>query len=84
MLHKVLLGLRFSRVAFAGCNVRASPVHGADDAGEIYTLPILTVRGQETANVMPVSTYESVVSNLDFDLRGLISSRATWRRHRAT
>lgn len=45
----------------------------ADD--EIYTLPSLTVRGQETANVLPASTFESVVSNLDFDPRIDFQSR---------
>jgi vitamin B12 transporter len=32
-------------------------------------LPALTVMGQETANQRPASTYESPISNLEFDPR---------------
>jgi hypothetical protein len=42
---------------------------------EVYTLPTLTVRGQETANILPATTFESVVSNLDFDPRIDFQSR---------
>ena len=52
----------------------ADPVTAEDDA-EIYTLPSLTVRGQETANTLPATTFESVVSNLDFDPRIDFQSR---------
>lgn len=52
----------------------ADPVTAEDDA-EIYTLPSLTVRGQETANILPATTFESVVSNLDFDPRIDFQSR---------
>ena len=41
----------------------------------IYTLPTLTVRGQEIANIRPAATFESVVSNLDFDPRMDFQSR---------
>ncbi|MEC8190057.1 MAG: TonB-dependent receptor, partial [Verrucomicrobiota bacterium] len=41
----------------------------------IYTLPTLTVKGQETANIRPATTFESVVSNLDFDPRMDFQSR---------
>ena len=41
----------------------------------IYTLPTLTVRGQETANIRAAATFESVVSNLDFDPRMDFQSR---------
>jgi hypothetical protein len=47
----------------------------ANADSEVYTLPSLTVRGQETANVLPASTFESVVSNLDFDPRIDFQSR---------
>ena len=40
-----------------------------------YTLPTLTVRGQEIANLRPASTFQSVVSNLDFDPRMDFQSR---------
>lgn len=42
---------------------------------EVYTLPTLTVRGQETANSIPATTFESVVSNLDYDPRIDFQSR---------
>ena len=35
----------------------------------VYELPTLTVHGQEVANLRPATTYESLVSNLDFDPR---------------
>jgi hypothetical protein len=38
-------------------------------------LPALTVKGQKTANLRPVSTYESPISNLDFDPRVDMQSR---------
>ena len=40
-----------------------------------YTLPTLTVRGQEIANLRPASTFQSVVSNFDFDPRMDFQSR---------
>lgn len=47
----------------------------ADATGAVYTLPTLTVEGQEIANLRPASTFESVVSNLDFDPRMDFQSR---------
>lgn len=41
----------------------------------LYTLPDLTVFAQETANTRPASTYETIVSNLDFDPRIDFQSR---------
>ena len=38
-------------------------------------LPTLTVLGQETANQRPVTTYETPISNLDFDPRVDFQSR---------
>ena len=40
-----------------------------------YILPTLTVQGQEIANLRPASTYQSMVSNLDFDPRIDFQSR---------
>ena len=40
-----------------------------------FTLPTLTVRGREIANLRPASTFQSVVSNLDFDPRIDFQSR---------
>ena len=39
------------------------------------TLPALTIMGQETANQRPVTTYETPLSNLDFDPRVDFQSR---------
>ena len=38
-------------------------------------LPALSVKGQKTANLRPVTTYESPISNLDFDPRVDMQSR---------
>ena len=38
-------------------------------------LPALSVEGQKTANLRPVTTYESPISNLDFDPRVDMQSR---------
>ena len=52
-----------------------SPVETSDSLLPTYTLPTLTVRGQEIANLRPASTFQSVVSNLDFDPRMDFQSR---------
>lgn len=52
-----------------------SPVETSDSSLPTYTLPTLTVRGQEIANLRPASTFQSVVSNLDFDPRMDFQSR---------
>lgn len=52
-----------------------SPITAGDDSLQMYTLPALTVRGQETANLRPATTFESPVSNLDFDPRIDFQSR---------
>ena len=44
-------------------------------AEEITILPTLVIRGQEKANLRPAMTYESPISNLDFDPRLDIQSR---------
>ena len=41
----------------------------------VESLPTLTVLGQETANQRPVTTYETPISNLDFDPRIDMQSR---------
>ena len=46
-------------------------------------LPALTVMGQETANQRPVTTYETPISNLDFDPCGTCN-HATWLKPRVT
>jgi len=53
-------------VALLGLSLQAK---GAEE------LPALTVLGQETANQRPVSTFETPISNLDFDPRVDMQSR---------
>ena len=52
-----------------------SSVQTNDSTLPTYTLPTLTVQGQEIANLRPASTYQSIVSNLDFDPRIDFQSR---------
>ena len=47
----------------------------AQESGGNNELPALTVMGQETANQRPVTTYETPISNLDFDPRVDFQSR---------
>ena len=47
----------------------------AQEDGGTNELPTLTVMGQETANQRPVTTYETPISNLDFDRRVDMQSR---------
>ena len=47
----------------------------AQESGGNDELPALTVMGQETANQRPVTTYETPISNLDFDPRVDMQSR---------
>ena len=46
-----------------------------DNIEQAVSLPTLVVSGQETANVRPVTTYESPVSNLEFNPRIDFQSR---------
>ena len=47
----------------------------SQESGKTSELPALTVMGQETANQRPVNTYETPISNLDFDPRVDMQSR---------
>ena len=40
-----------------------------------FTLPTLYVRAQQTANIFPVSTYQTLISNLEFEPRIDLQSR---------
>ena len=75
MMHKVLFSLSLSGFSLLFMNFAFADSFAKAESGEIYTLPSLTVRGHETANLIPASTYESVVSNLDFDPRIDFQSR---------
>ena len=52
-----------------------SSVSFAQENETTNELPTLTVIGQETANQRPVTTYETPISNLDFDPRVDMQSR---------
>ena len=57
------------------CHGESPKAQYRSENDSIYTLPTLTVKGQETANIRPATTFESVVSNLDFDPRMDFQSR---------
>lgn len=67
----VILFLAFS----ANFSHADSALETNDSSLPTYTLPTLTVQGQEIANLRPSSTYQSIVSNLDFDPRIDFQSR---------
>ena len=77
MINKVYSQLRIILIlAFlANLSNADSEVVPTDSPLPTYTLPTLTVQGQEIANQRPSSTYESIVSNLDFDPRIDFQSR---------
>ena len=75
MIHKIILKLSFLFTCALVAGLSNAEPEAANEDSEIYMLPTLTVRGQETANVLPASTFESVVSNLDFDPRIDFQSR---------
>ncbi len=52
-----------------------SHLPGAVKAQDLATLPTLYVRTQQTANVLPVSTYGTPISNLEFEPRVDLQSR---------
>lgn len=62
-------------ICTASLSYADASLEASDSALPTYTLPTLTVRGQEIANLRPASTYQSVVSNLDFDPRMDFQSR---------
>ena len=59
---------------FSLCNP-VPTIAASDSTLGDYPLPTLTVRTQRTANLRPAATFESVVSNLDFDPRIDFQSR---------
>ena len=65
-----LLALTLSGTAFA----QEAPTNVTEDTTDI-ALPTLVVAGQETANLRPVTTYETPVSNLEFNPRIDFQSR---------
>jgi vitamin B12 transporter len=65
-----LLALALSSAAFA----QKAPTIGLEDTNN-FALPTLVVHGQEVANLRPVTTYETPVSNLEFNPRIDFQSR---------
>jgi len=64
------------RFAFSAYFICLTTSHSfAQDRGNARELPALTVMGQETANQRPVTTYETPISNLEFDPRVDMQSR---------
>ena len=57
------------------CSLSAQNVAKAPPEKAREELPALTVQEQKTANTRPVTTYESPISNLDFDPRVDMQSR---------
>ena len=58
------------RFAFPAYFIYLTTLHAfAQERGNASELPALTVMGQETANQRPVTTYETPISNLEFDPR---------------
>ncbi|MGJ8638347.1 MAG: TonB-dependent receptor plug domain-containing protein [Opitutaceae bacterium] len=51
------------------------PIHGIQAQTSEQSLPTLFIDGQQTANVTPVSTYETPISNLEFEPRIDLQSR---------
>ena len=70
--HFIVLAL--ISLTFSLCNA-APAIAASSSTLDIYTLPTLNVHAQRTANLRPASTFESVVSNLDFDPRIDFQSR---------
>ena len=63
-----------TRFVFSAYFITSSFSFAQEDGGT-NELPTLTVLGQETANQRPVTTYETPISNLDFDPRVDMQSR---------
>ena len=63
---------RFAFIAYFSCFLSFLFAKVDDNTSE---LPALSVIGQETANQRPVNTYETPISNLDFDPRVDMQSR---------
>ena len=59
---------------FSLCN-SVPTLEASDTSLNSYPLPTLTVGDQRTANLRPAATFESVISNLDFDPRIDFQSR---------
>jgi vitamin B12 transporter len=64
---------RSTNLAYFSCTVALLGLSLQTEGAE--ELPALTVMGQETANQRPVTTYETPISNLDFDPRVDMISR---------
>ncbi len=62
-------------IASLAAPLLAAQVSAEVEGESIAELPPLIVEGEETANTRPVATYETPVSNLDFDPRVDLQSR---------
>ena len=73
--NTIIYSFAIAALATGLCQGKYSTATINSESNSIYTLPTLTVRGQETANIRSAATYKSLVSNLDFDPRMDIQSR---------
>ncbi|MBT4224374.1 MAG: TonB-dependent receptor [Opitutae bacterium] len=74
MTNNNLLSLIILTLAVNEAIAQGEPQKATDDPQQ-GVLPTLTIHGQEKANIRPATTYESPISNLDFDPRVDIQSR---------
>ena len=71
----LIYSIAIAALASCLCHGESPKAAYKSENNSIYTLPTLTVKGQETANIRPAATFESIVSNLDFDPRIDFQSR---------
>ena len=73
--NTIIYSFAIAALATGLCQGKYSTATINGESNSIYTLPTLTVRGQETANIRSAATFKSLVSNLDFDPRMDFQSR---------
>ena len=73
--NTIIYSFAIAALATGLCQGKYSTATINSESNSIYTLPTLTVRGQETANIRSAATFKSLVSNLDFDPRMDFQSR---------
>ena len=73
--NTIICSIAIAAIATGLCHGKYSTATINGEINSIYTLPTLTVRGQETANIRSAATFKSLVSNLDFDPRMDFQSR---------
>ena len=77
MTNNNLLSLIILTLAVNEAIAQGEPQKATDDPQQ-GVLPTLTIHGQEKANIRPATTYESPISNLDFDPRVDAEACGVW------